>query len=254
LKRGDVVVQNASNSAVGQAVIQICKAYGYKSVNVIRDRPGVKALIDTLYEMGASLVVLESEVRDDETAEKIRALMPKDSSIHSTKSASSSIKLAFNGVGGKSATNLARLLGDQGQIVTYGGMSREPITIPTSLFIFKRLEAKGFWLSKWLKERDEEANRLGKPLVHRQEMYSELFSLARKGFLKEPVHETWAWDKIKDDDALCKIAHFEGGSSSTNVGSKSSSIGSSSRRGLGAATSMAPAYLPGIGKRILTNF
>ena len=259
LKRGDVILQNASNSGVGQAVIQICKAYGYQSVNVIRDRPGVKALMDSLYEMGASLVVLESRIRDEETAAQIAALMAAGSSGNAVSSSSSAaakagIKLAFNGVGGKSATNLARLLGDQGQLITYGGMSKEPVTLPTSLFIFKRLEAKGFWLSKWLKERDEqvEANQGDKSLVHRQEMYSELFSLVRKGYLREPVHETWDWDKIQDDDALCKIAHFESSASS----SRSSNAGVASKRG-GLAASMAPAYSPdqnGHGKRILTNY
>lgn len=32
-------------------------------------------------------------------------------------------------------------------MVTYGGMSMKPVTIPTSLFIFKDLRSRGFWLS-----------------------------------------------------------------------------------------------------------
>ena len=38
LAKEDVVIQNAANSAVGQAVIQLCRAWGYKTVNVVRDR------------------------------------------------------------------------------------------------------------------------------------------------------------------------------------------------------------------------
>lgn len=38
LKAGDVIVQNAANSTVGQAVIQLAKLKGVKTVNVIRDR------------------------------------------------------------------------------------------------------------------------------------------------------------------------------------------------------------------------
>lgn len=34
-----------------------------------------------------------------------------------------------------------------GTIVTYGGMSMKPVSLPTSLFIFKDLHARGFWLS-----------------------------------------------------------------------------------------------------------
>lgn len=35
---GDSVIQNAANSGVGQAVIQIAKAFGIKTINVVRDR------------------------------------------------------------------------------------------------------------------------------------------------------------------------------------------------------------------------
>ena len=38
LKPGDVILQNGANSGVGQAVIQIAKALGLKTVNVIRNR------------------------------------------------------------------------------------------------------------------------------------------------------------------------------------------------------------------------
>ena len=38
LKPGDVVIQNGANSSVGQAVIQIARKRGIKTINVIRDR------------------------------------------------------------------------------------------------------------------------------------------------------------------------------------------------------------------------
>ncbi len=34
-----------------------------------------------------------------------------------------------------------------GTLVSYGGMSMKPVTIPTSMFIFKGIQARGFWLS-----------------------------------------------------------------------------------------------------------
>ena len=52
--------------------------------------------------------------------------------------------LAFNGVGGKSATELLRNLGQKGVMVTYGGMSRKPVTVPTGVFIFKEVRAVGY--------------------------------------------------------------------------------------------------------------
>ncbi|KAK6234746.1 hypothetical protein SCA6_010083 [Theobroma cacao] len=44
--------------------------------------------------------------------------------------------------------NVKGLLG--GTMVTYGGMSKKPITVSTSSFIFKDLSLRGFWLQKWL--------------------------------------------------------------------------------------------------------
>ena len=32
-------------------------------------------------------------------------------------------------------------------MVTYGGMSMQPVSIPTGLMIFKDIRAHGFWLS-----------------------------------------------------------------------------------------------------------
>lgn len=38
LSPGDVVVQNAANSGVGEAVIQLAKFWGLKTFNIVRDR------------------------------------------------------------------------------------------------------------------------------------------------------------------------------------------------------------------------
>lgn len=45
--------------------------------------------------------------------------------------------LGLNCVGGQNALDLLRQIGHGGTMVTYGGMSREPVTVPTSALIFK---------------------------------------------------------------------------------------------------------------------
>ncbi|KAI2652406.1 Enoyl-[acyl-carrier-protein] reductase, mitochondrial [Labeo rohita] len=62
LTPGCTVIQNASNSAVGQAVIQIAAALGLKTINIIRDRPNCAELIDELQSLGADYVLTEEEV------------------------------------------------------------------------------------------------------------------------------------------------------------------------------------------------
>jgi NADPH:quinone reductase-like Zn-dependent oxidoreductase len=78
--------------------------------------------------------------------------------------------------------NLANALADRGIVVTYGAMGRQPLKIPNGLLIFRNLEFKGFWVSRWL-------NRLSS--VQTGEMWSSLASLSLQGKLRIPVHRVY---------------------------------------------------------------
>lgn len=184
LSPGDTVIQNGANSAVGQATIQLCKIWKLNSVNVIRDRPNVTELKDALKALGATEVLTEEEIRTT-TLFKSGALPAP--------------KLAFNCVGGKSATNIMRHLANKGVVVTYGAMSREPLTIPNAALIFKDIAFRGFWVSRWSKEHT---------LEQRQEMYNELFRLMATGEFKPPMHRLIPLDQYKQ--AIAEQADIKG--------------------------------------------
>ncbi|KAH7702127.1 oxidoreductase, partial [Aphelenchoides avenae] len=61
LKKGDVVVQNGANSSVGKYVIQLAHLWGFKTVNVVRDRPTIDDLKAELKEYGADEVYTVEE-------------------------------------------------------------------------------------------------------------------------------------------------------------------------------------------------
>ncbi|KAM4806090.1 enoyl-[acyl-carrier-protein] reductase, mitochondrial isoform X1 [Urocitellus parryii] len=138
LKPGDSVIQNASNSGVGQAVIQIAAALGLRTINVVRDRPDIQKLMVRLKDLGAEHVITEEELRKPE-AKNLFKNTPQP-------------RLALDCVGGKSSTELLRHLAPGGTMVTYGGMAKQPVTAPVSLLIFKDLKLRGFWLSQWKKD------------------------------------------------------------------------------------------------------
>jgi len=138
LKEGDVVVQNAANSAVGRAVIQLGTARGLRVACIVRDRDGADAVIDELLELGAAAAVRSGHSRTDPL---IAALPPG--------------ALGLNAVGGPSAGEVARLLRPGAKLVTYGGMSRQPVMLPTAAFIFRDLVACGFWLTSWSRSASE---------------------------------------------------------------------------------------------------
>jgi len=65
------------------------------------------------------------------------------------------LKLGLNCVGGEVVTNMARVLAPNGTLVTYGGMSKQPIKIPYELLAYKQLKMKGFWVAKWYETNSE---------------------------------------------------------------------------------------------------
>ncbi|XP_060906167.1 enoyl-[acyl-carrier-protein] reductase, mitochondrial [Labrus mixtus] len=166
LRPGDSVIQNAANSGVGQAVIQIAAARGINTINVIRDRPEFTQLSDRLKAMGATHVIKEEALRRPEIKELFK-ICPKP-------------KLALNGVGGKSATELLRHLKLGGSMVTYGGMARQPVTVPVSALIFKDVKVRGFWVTQWKRAHSKDGSAF-------RAMLDELCSLIQHGKLTAPA-------------------------------------------------------------------
>ncbi|CUM62649.1 uncharacterized protein PRCAT00000203001 [Priceomyces carsonii] len=139
----DWFIQNGGNSAVGTFATQMGKLLGFNSISVIRDRPNVDELIEEMIkEKGATRVITEEDNNSKEFGSTIKSWV---------KETGGAIKLALNCVGGKNATGVARKLDKNGLMLTYGGMSMQPVIIPTSLHIFKNITSSGFWVTELLK-------------------------------------------------------------------------------------------------------
>lgn len=64
LEKGDYVIQNSSNSGVGRSVIELCRAFGYNSINIVRNRPNIENLKTDLWKIGADHVFTEEEFKE----------------------------------------------------------------------------------------------------------------------------------------------------------------------------------------------
>lgn len=166
LKPGDTVIQNGANSACGQNAIQICKALGVHMVGIVRDRPNVNELADYLKSLGASEILTEEQCRATKIFKSGQLKKPM---------------LALNCVGGKNAVEMSKHLDHGGIMVTYGGMSREPVMAPTSALIFKDNQFRGFWMTRWKEQKGRSPEA--------KQMFDELFELIRSGKLVAPKHE-----------------------------------------------------------------
>lgn len=160
LKQGDSIIQNGANSAVGVYAIQLAKLWGFKTINVIRDRPDKHEVIKELKDYGADIVLTEAEVSNVEVTLPVLKEIGKP-------------KLFLNCVGGKNAMDCQKTLDKGGYSITYGAMSRQPFSLTATSLIFKDHKYVGFWVSRWYKERehskrheiDEMLNEIGQMFV-----------------------------------------------------------------------------------------
>lgn len=176
LSSGDVVIQNGANSGVGQAVIQIAAKLSLKTINIVRNRPNFDGLVTSLKDLGATHVVTDEFIRTPEM-KTLMATLPKP-------------KLGLNCVGGKSVADLLKYLDRSATLVTYGGMSKQPLMIPTGALIFNDVKVLGYWMTQWSKENMETAKM--------KEMWQFIGDMARCGQLRSPLHRLVKFDDFSD--------------------------------------------------------
>jgi len=166
---GSWIVQNAANSAVGRCVIALVKVLGLRTANLVR-RPELR---DELLALGADQVMVD----EDGSVDALKATFGKDLP-----------GLAFNCVGGESALRLMNLLAAGGTHVTYGAMARRPLTVPNGLLIFKDINIRGLWITKWIE---------GAPKEEIAEVYGKLAAFMASGVLTMPVDRSFPLDEFR---------------------------------------------------------
>jgi len=128
--------------------------------------------------LGANIVIKDTQLTDREVVKSITS--------------QADIRLALNCVGGKTTTNMLKLLGNNAYIITYGAMAREPLILPATPLLFKGLTAKGFWVSQWHRDNPEE----------RKKELAWLCEQIQKGELKDVENEEIKWTGEGVDDAV----------------------------------------------------
>jgi trans-2-enoyl-CoA reductase len=184
LKKGDWLIQNAANSALGMAVIQIARELGFKTVNVVRRAE----VLEELRAQGGDIVLVDGE----KLREEVKAA-----------TGGAPIRLGLNAVGGDSALRLANCLAPGGTLVSFGAMSLQPLKIPTGLLIFKDLRFRGIWINKWYDNATPE---------QRMEAFRPLFEMAKRGLLKTKVEKAYPLAEAK-----AAVAHAARGKRSGKI-------------------------------------
>ena len=175
LKKGDWIVQNVGNSAIGRCVIQLARDLGIKTISFVRRAE----LFDELHALGADHVFIDGDASLD-NAEKILG--------------GANAALAFNAVGGESALRLMKLLCESGIHITYGAMGRKPVTVPNGPLIFRDLQIRGLWVTRWIENAPKEEVTA---------VYDNLSARVAAGKLIQPVDSTYPLEKFQE--ALARL-------------------------------------------------
>ncbi len=170
LKRGDWLIQNVANSAVGRLVITLAKAKGIRTVNVTRREdvfPELKAL-------GADICLTDGPDLADRVREATGA---------------AEIPLGLDAVSGAATARIAACLRDEGKICTYGSMTGEAPAVSVADVVFRGMTFTGFMLGRFMARRSTEEIRT---------IYAELGDEMLKGAIHAPVDSVYPIEDIRE--------------------------------------------------------
>lgn len=190
------MIQNAANSAVGQLVAQMAsRKLGIPSINLVRDRPDLDALKESFagYGDGAHTdakahVFTYEQLADRQSGAKevIKDILGKRK-----------VMLGLNAVCGKDNANMTKFLSPDSTLVTYGAMSKQPLSLPAGLVIFSNVSVRGFMMNKWYAQHTRQ---------DRQRMMDQLVSWYEDGTIEPPAHTIVEFSPDDDADSVTEKA------------------------------------------------
>ena len=171
LQRGDWVIQNAANSAVGLAVDRIGRERGLHLIHLVRSTSAG----EPLRAQGAEHVL---DLHAEDLLKQVRAISGKPGP-----------RLGLDAIGGQASLLLAGCLAPGGTLVNYGALSGEPVQLAPQHLIFKSIEVRGFWLVHWLQQSTPQ---------HVRDLYSGVVGQILRGTLHAPVQATFGLEDFPE--------------------------------------------------------
>jgi NADPH:quinone reductase len=130
IREGQWLIQNAATGAVAKVLSQLARTRGIHVINLVRRTVAVEELADL--SIGNAVATTDADWKD-----KVRAMTGGEA-----------IAVGIDGVGGTASGDMMSLLGEGGQLISFGVMSGQPMQISSGDVIFKQAVVKGFWLAK----------------------------------------------------------------------------------------------------------
>jgi NADPH:quinone reductase-like Zn-dependent oxidoreductase len=169
VKAGEWIAINAANGAVGKLLAQYGAEKGINVLGLVRR----KAAVQDMVAIGnTNIVATESEGWQD----KVAAITTGAPIVRGVES-----------LGGHGAEQLLSILADGAELISFGAMTGEPLTVSAGDLIFRNITVKGFWGAR----PPVKPERIG-------ELLSELVRDAASGALKLEIENTYSIDQVAE--------------------------------------------------------
>lgn len=169
LQAGDWLIQNAANSAIGNCIIQLAKARGLQTINLVRRESAVAETRAA----GAEHVLVEG----DNLSERVHAI-----------TAGAPLRFALDALAGAASEQLANCLSDGGLLLNHGMMSGENCQVSPRNLAFRNICLRGYWVGSWFASSTREA---------REHLFGQLAAAVVSGELRMPVAATYPLSQVK---------------------------------------------------------
>jgi NADPH:quinone reductase-like Zn-dependent oxidoreductase len=169
VNEGEWVLVTAANSAVGLAALDVARYVGARTIGVVRSEQAAAAIADAGFEY---VVRGDGERR---WSDRIRTLT--DGGAH----------VALDAVLGDTGNECLRALRPYGNLIVYGALSGEPLTVRGGLAIGRQPTIRGMWIGQWLQ--DGPADRIGLAFERLNELFAD-------GSLKPRVERTFPLPEV----------------------------------------------------------
>ena len=134
-REGEYLIQSAANSELGKMVTRLGKEFGFKTINLVRNKdqaPHLKSL-------GANEVI-------DISSEDLKAR------VHQITDGMG-VKYALDPVGGELGSSMLQCLGVGGKMVVYGTLSSQPLSFSARDLMTPLASIEGFFLTNWMADK-----------------------------------------------------------------------------------------------------
>jgi NADPH2:quinone reductase len=179
LRHGDWLVQTAAGSVVGRLVLQLAKAHGFHTINLVRRQTQVAEI----KALGGDVVICTDE---PDWAAKLKEA-----------TGGTGVEKAIDCVAGRVGATIARSLAPGGRMLVYGALSSHRQTDPAAFempifaprLVYSAAQIHGWFLYHWFAQ-----NELSEAAVAQES----ILKLMANGSLKLPACVKYSIDRVQD--------------------------------------------------------